>query len=799
VDSLLQDLRYAARRLRGSRTFTTAVVLTMAVGIGATVATFTVVDAVALQPLPFPQSDRLVRLREVTPQGQPFPVSEPEFQDYARAFRTLSDLAALKPLQLTLTNAGDPVRLDAAAVSAAIFPVLGVQPALGRAFDAADDRDGQPAAVVILSHAIWQQRFGSDRAALGRVLRLDGKPYTVVGVLPASAVFPAGDVWVPLGASTRADRTDRWLDAIGRLAPGATVADARAEAAGIASRLAREHAELQGWSSQIVPLADWLIGPGLRRVVWVLLGAVGMLLLLACANIAGLLMARAAESRGEMGVRAALGAGQQRLVRQLLTESLLLGVLGGALGLAAAYWIVDAYSALMAGLLPLGRTATIDLRVIAFAAGVTLASAIAFGVVPALHTARADLQAGLRPSGRGATPRNRRWMSLLVGVQVALAMLLLVGSFLLLGSFARLTRVDPGFDAANVLTVPLLLPDHDYSESARVAFFNALIEKVSNDAGVESAAATVTNPFRQWGFANDVTPEDRAADAPPSGFTEAGWRSVTPGFFATLRVPVVRGRAFTSADREGASGVVIISQSLAARLWPGADPVGRRLYWGGVGGRSRTVVGVVGDIRDVQLDAAPTPMLYLPYGQLPLNGMTLLVRTRGAAASVADRVRRQIRTLDSALPVPEVRPLETNRAAAIAGPRFRTILLGSFGGVALLLASIGLYALVAFTVAQRTREIAIRVAIGARPSQVAGIFFRRGVRLTLAGAAAGLFGAWVLAGVLGSLLFETNVRDVGLFAAAALLLGLVAAAASYLPARRAARLDPVVALSREQL
>jgi predicted permease len=378
-------------------------------------------------------------------------------------------------------------------------------------------------------------------------------------------------------------------------------------------------------------------------------------------------------------------------------------------------------------------------------------------------------------------------------------MLLLVGSFLLLGSFARLTRVDPGFDAANVLTVPLLLPDRDYSESARVVFFDALIEKVSNVAGVESAAATATNPFRQWGFANDVTPEDRAADAPPSGFTEAGWRSVTPGFFATQRVPIVRGRAFTSADREGASGVVIISQSLAARLWPGADPIGRRVYWGGVGGRTRTVVGVVGDIRDVQLDAPPTPMLYLPYGQLPLNGMTLLVRTRGEAASVADRVRQQIRTLDSALPVPEVRPLETNRAAAIAGPRFRTILLASFGAVALLLASIGLYALVAFTVAQRSREIAIRVAIGARPSQVAGIFFRRGVRLTLAGAAAGLFGAWVLAGVLGSLLFETNVRDVGLFAAAALLLGLVAAAASYLPARRAARLDPVVALSREQL
>lgn len=799
MDSLLQDLRYAARRLRGSRALTIAVVLTMAVGIGATVATFTVVDAVALQPLPFPQSDRLVRLREVTPQGEPFSLSEPDFQDYARAFRTLAALAAIKPLQLTLTNAGDPVRLDAAAVSATLFPVLGIEPALGRAFDATDDRGGQPAAVAILSHAIWQQRFGSDRALVGQVLRLDGKPYTVVGILPASAAFPAADVWVPLGASTRADRSDKWLDAVGRLAPGASLTDARAEALTIASRLAREHAAAQGWSVQIVPLADWLIGPGLRRVVWVLLGAVGMLLVLACANIAGLLMARAAERRGEMGVRAALGAGQHRLVRQLLTESLLLGVLGGALGLAAAFWMLDTLSTLLGGLLPLGRSATVDGRVVAFAAGVTLVSTIAFGVAPALHTARADLQAGLRPSGRGATPASRRWISLLVGVQVALAMLLLVGSFLLLGSFARLTRVDAGFDAANVLTVPLLLPDRDYSESARTTFFDALIERGSTMPGVESVAATATNPFRQWGFANDVTPEDRVADAPASGFTQAGWRSVTPGFFATLRVPVLRGRAFTSGDRDGAPGVVIISQRLAARLWPGGDAVGRRVYWGGVGGRTRTVVGVVGDIRDVQLDAAPVPIMYLPYAQLPLNAMTLLVRTHGPAAPVAQRVRQQIREVDSALPVPEIRALEANRAAAIAAPRFRTILLALFGGVALLLASVGLYALVAFTVAQRTREIAIRIAIGARPSQVTGIFFRRGVRLTVAGGAAGLFGAWALSGVLRSLLFQTDVRDAGLFGLAAVLLGLIAVAASYLPARRAARLDPVVALSREQL
>jgi putative ABC transport system permease protein len=799
VDSLLQDLRYAARRLRGGRAFTIAVVLTMALGIGATIATFAVVDAVALRPLPFPDADRLVRVRDVTPQGEPFSLSEPDFLEYARGFRTLSHLAAVKPLQLTLTDAGDPVRLDAAAVSATFFSALGIAPAMGRGFEAADDRDGQPSAVAILSHAIWQQRFGGDPGLVGRAVRFDGKAYTVIGVLPASAAFPAADVLIPLGASMRSDRTDRWLDAVGRLAPGASLGDARAEAVAIAAGLAREYPEMQRWSAQVVPLADWLVGPGLRRVVWVLLGAVGMLLVLASANIAGLLMARAAGRRGEMGVRAALGADQGRLVRQLLTESLLLGVIGGAVGLAAAFWMLDALSPLLAGVLPLGRSARIDARVVGFAVAMTLASTIAFGLAPALHTARADLQAGLRPSGRGATPASRRWISLLVGVQVALAMLLLVGSLLLLGSFARLSHVDPGFDASNVLTVPLLLPERNYVESARAAFFDSAVARIASVPGVESAAATATNPFRQWGFANDVTPEDRAADAPASGFTQAGWRSVTPGFFATLRVPLIRGRAFSSADREGAPGVVIVSQSLAVRLWPGAEAVGRRVYWGGLGGRTRTVVGVVGDIRDVQLDAAPTPMMYLPYGQLPLSAMTLLVRTHAAAAGVAERVRQQIRSLDSALPVPDISTLETNRAAAIAGPRFRTILLALFGSVALLLASVGLYALVAFTVAQRTREIAIRVAVGARPSQVAGIFVGRGVRLTAVGGASGLLAAWALSGVLRALLFETDVRDAGLFALAAALLALVALAASFLPARRAARLDPVVALSREQV
>jgi predicted permease len=426
------------------------------------------------------------------------------------------------------------------------------------------------------------------------------------------------------------------------------------------------------------------------------------------------------------------------------------------------------------------------------------AAAIGFGLTPSLYASGVDLQAALKPAGRGSTPGGRRWADALVGVQVALAMLLLVAALLLTSSFARLSRVDVGFDTRNVLSVPLDLPERGYAEQRRYAFFDQAVTRISALPGVESVAATATDPFRQWGFANDVTPEERAAETPASGFMQAGWRSVTPGFFSTLRVPVLGGRGFTNADRDDAPRVAIVSQSLARRLWPGETAMGHRIYWGGVGGRTRTIVGVVGDVRDVTIDAEPIPMLYLPYGQLPLNAMTLIVRTRDVSGVEAG-IRREIGALDPALPVADVRPLEANRMAAISAPRLRMVLLGVFGAAALLLASIGLYGVVSYTVAERTREIAIRVAIGARPSQVSAIFFKRGMRLTAIGAGVGLIAAWQLSSVLGSLLYRTDAHELQLFALATLVLSCIALAASYLPARRAARLDPLAALSREQL
>lgn len=796
MDSLLQDVRYAIRRLRVGPGFTLAVVATLAIGIGAAAATFSVVDAAVLRPLPFPEPDRIVRVREVTPQGDPFSLSGPDYLAYASRLRALSSVAAMRPLQLTLTGAGPAARVESVAVTSTIFPLLGIRPEHGRLFSIEDERAGQPSAALIISHAMWRQRFGGDPAAVGRRVNLDGRPAIITGVLPASATFPAAEIWVPLGLSAAADRTDRWLDVIGRLAPGVRIEAARAEAATIASALAGEHAERQGWTVRIEPLEDWLVGAGLRRMVWVLLGAVGTLLAIACANIAGLLMTRATARRSEMGVRAALGAERGRLVRQLVTENLLLGAIGGALGLLAAAWMLAALSALLTDLLPVGRTAQLDARGIAVTLAIMLVATVGFGLLPALHGARADLQTALRSDARRASPAGRRWSGVLVGVQVALAMVLLVGSFLLIGSFARLSNVETGFDARHVLSVPVSLPEPRYPEDSRAAFFEAALGRLSNLPGVESAAATATDPFRQWGYANDVTPEDRAADAPASGLLQAGWRSVTPGFFKTLRIPLLQGRAFETGDRDGAPGVVVISQSLAARLWPAGSAIGRRLYWGGVGGRTRTVVGVVGDIRDVKLDAPVTPMLYLSHSQLPLDSMTLLLRTRPGASGVADAIRSEMGVLDAMLPI-EVRSLDANRTAAISAPRFRTVMITAFGLVALLLAAIGLYGVVAFTVAQRSREIAIRVALGARPSQVTRLFFRRGLVLAAAGGAAGLFLAWASTGVLQALLFATDPRDPRVFALAAGLLMAVTLTASYLPARRAADLDPLVGLTRD--
>jgi putative ABC transport system permease protein len=796
VDSVLQDLRYAVRRLWASPGLTLAVSFTLAIGICGTAATFSVVDAAILRPLPFADPASVVRVREVTPEGQPFSVSEPDYLDLAQRLHTISSIAAMKPLQATLTGAGDATRVEAAAVTATLFPMLGVSPVGGRLFTNDDEHPGS-ASVAIVSEALWRRRLHGDPGAVGRTIVLDGSPVAIVGILPNRGVVPAVDVWVPLAPSMARDRTDKWLDVVARVKPGYSVAAVTEDAATVIGELAAEHPELRMWSAQAETIDDWLIGPGVRRTMWVLAGAVVALLALACANIAGLLMSRMPVRRFEMGIRGALGAGRARLIRQLLTEHLLLAVVGGAIGLLGAEWTVTGLSALLSGVLPLGRVAQIDGRVVGVTALIVCVATLLFGTVPAFHAAPAEVASTLRSGGRGTTRRSRRWSNGLVTVQVALAMVLLAGSFLLIGSLARLSLVDPGFHARGVLTVPLSLAAPRYSDERRIVFFDALGDRLAATPGVEAVGATATNPFREWGFANDVTPEERKADAPPSGLMQAGWRSVTPGFFDALEIPVIAGRTFTPADRDGREPVAVISRGLADRLWPRETAVGRRFYWGGLDGSPRTVVGVVGDVRDTRLDSPPTPLVYLPYAQVPMEGMTLLVRARAGTPGLSEAIRQAVRTLDPSLPADEIESLDANRQRAVSAPRFRVVMLGTFGAVALALAALGLYGTVAFTVAQRSREIAIRVALGAPPAQIVRLFFRDGAALAVAGTAAGLAIAWGAAGILRALLFETPARDPRAFLPAAALLVGVAVLASYVPARRATRVDPIATLTRD--
>ncbi|HEU4630879.1 MAG TPA: ABC transporter permease [Gemmatimonadaceae bacterium] len=796
---LLSDLRNALRQLRRRPGVTLVAVLALAVGIGGATAIFSVLDATLLRPLPYPRPDALVRIWPTSAAGEDFSASEPEFLDLQARNRTFAAMAAMRPAHPSLTGEGEPERLDGAAVTHTLFPLLGVQPVLGRAFTAAEDRAGDGARVALLSHELWQRRFGGDSGVVGRVITLDGAPFVVTGVLPASFAFAPGvDVYLPLAPSAGAERDDRWLDVVGRLAPGVTLAQARADLARVARELAAEHpATNEGWGVRAVSFADWLRGAQYRRAVWVLFGAVACLLLLACANVANLLVAQGIARQGELGIRAALGASRGRVVRQLFTESLVLALAGAGVGLLLAAWAVDAVRTLAApDAVPGLADVALDGRVVAFALGTGVLTALLFGLLPALRAARVDVGRTLTVGARAGTGAGRRRLREGLAVaQIALAMVLLVGAGLMLTSFRRLQGVDTGLSAAGVLTVPLQLPADAYPSERQRAFVRELVARAEALPGVRSAAVTITNPYREWGFANDVTPADRAASAPAAGLLVAGWRSVTPGFFRTLEIPLLRGRLFDEAVGADADPVVVVSASLARRLWPGEEAVGKALYWGGTTGTPKRVVGVVGDVRDRALEAEPQPMLYLPYAQVEMPMVTLLVRTELARpAALAGSLRGIVWSIDPNLPVPEVTPLATNQAALLAGTRFRTLLLAAFAAVALLLAALGVYSVMAFAVAQRTREIGVRLALGARPAEVAAAVLRRGLALTTAGIVVGLAGSLAAGRATASLLYETPPTDAGTIAAVALLLGVTALLATWVPSRRATRVDPVRAL-----
>ncbi|HEX5474156.1 MAG TPA: ABC transporter permease [Vicinamibacterales bacterium] len=819
----MQDLTYALRAMRRRPLTAALAVLTLALGIGGATTVFSVVEAVILRPLPFRTPDRLVRIWELTRDGDRFSFSEPDYLDVRARTRVLQSIAAYRDVSATavLSGNGTPERIVAVPMTASLPDVLGVTASIGRMFTAAEGRPGSERPIV-LSQGLWQRRFAAAPDIVGRLITLDGDPFQVTGVMPAGFDFPGGaDAWVPLSPDPRHERDNKDLAVVGRLAPGATLAQLRSDLRDIARHIAQEHPRSNaGWSADAVLFLDWMVAPRFRDAVWVLFGAVSLLLLLACANVASLLVAKAAARRVEMRVRTALGAGRRRLIRQLLTESALLAALGTAFGTLLAFWAVDVVRALGSRQVPRLDGLRIDVAVLAFTCLAGAASCFVFGLVPALFASRVDLRSmddGVRHSATG-----RRLQDGLVVLEVALALVLLVSAGLMGTSFVRLMHVNPGFQAGHAIAVPIELAPTRYSDARVAPFFDEVLARVRALPGVVAAGFTSTNPFRQFGFSNSVTPAERAAEAPPSGLVQAGWRSVTPGFFETMRIPVLSGRSFTPADRDGAERVVIVSASLARRLWPGERAVGKRIFWGGTTGPTRAVVGVVGDIRDVKLDAAPAPMLFVPHAQVPLSSMTLVVRGQAGpqgwlaslarvlphemcqrcqppliGSALASEVRDVLRSVDPTLPAPAVYDIATSLAEGVSGYRFNLWLLGAFALIALVLATTGVYAVLAHAVAERRREMAVRLALGASGTRITRLLVGNGLALSAGGVALGVAVAAAITRVLSSQLYDVAPTDPLTFAAAACGLLAVATMACYLPARRAAATDPMAALRRE--
>jgi putative ABC transport system permease protein len=798
-DELLQDLRWALRRLRGEPGFALAVVAILALGIGASTALFGVADAVMFRPLPYPEPERLVWIAERTPEGDPFSVSLPNLFDWRRESESFSGLAALQLRNASLTGGdGEPLKIVLAPVTEGFFELLGLRPALGGLLPGAAFEPGGDASWVVLSHELWRRGFGADPRVVGRTVTLDGRATAVAGVLAPGVAFPEGaEAWTPLQEDPRWERDQKDYAAVGRLAPGVSRETAAAELAGIAERLGERHPEAnEGWSVAVTGLHESLVGPEVRRTLLALLGAVGLLLLIACVNVSSLLVAQGSGRNREMAVRVSLGAPRSRLVRQLLVEAAAIGLLGGLAGLALAWAAVEAVRRFGPADVPRLAEAGLDGRVLAFSIAAALLSTLVFGLLPAFQTSRTRPGEDLRAGGRTTAAASARMRGALVVTQIALAVTLLVGAGLTARSYLRLLGVDPGFDTADVLAVRIDLPEADFPVARRQALAEEIRGRLAALPGVEAVAATVGGLYSGFDLANEFAVPGSEPLA-TGGYPVAKWRIVTPGYFEALDVPLLRGRRIEEADRDGKSFVV--TRTFAERFWPGADAVGRRIHFGGAdpGDDPWTVVGVVGDVRDTALSQAPLPTVYVAYQKIPWMHQTWLVETAAEPAAVAAAVRSELRRLLPGVPVPEVLPLADDLGRARANPRFQALLMAAFALAAATLAAAGVYGLMAFAVARRTREIGIRLALGARQATVVRMIARQGAALVAVGTALGLAGALALARTLESLLYETAPAEPATYAAAAALLAGAALLAAYLPARRAAAVDPTTALAAE--
>ncbi|MBL8171883.1 MAG: ABC transporter permease [Acidobacteria bacterium] len=803
METLFQDLRYGIRTLLKQPGFSMVAIIILALGIGASTAIFTVVNAALIRSLPYRAPEQLYHLWETTPQKEYArrEFSYPDYQDYQQN-QVFDGVAAYTGGGGILTGYGEPERIFSPGASANFFTTLGVEPFLGRTFQPGEDKPGAPR-VVVLSYGWWQRRFGGDQNILGQSLTISGLPYTVVGILPPGFQFalrPA-DVWLPYqpGEAQLTRRFMHGTNMIARLKSDVPLAQAQTAMSEIASRIEREHqASHAGTTVTLIPLQEQMVGQ-VKPILLLLLGAVGFVLLIACANVASLLLTRSLARQKEIAIRAALGAGRGRIVRQLLTESVLLSVAGGVAGLLIARWGIDGLVAMLPqtqlNALPFLNNLHVDGGILAFACGLSLVTGVVFGLAPALQTARLDLQEALKEGGRSASSSGRqRLRSTLVVTEIALAVVLLVGAGLMMKSLLRLLQVNLGFNPENVLTMTVALPTSKYSEpQRRIQFHTALQERISALPGVSSVGAVNILPLIGGNTTRFTIEGDPAP--PPGQEIEANIRVSDEHYFQTLGVPLLAGRFFDARDTADAPDVVIINKSLADRVFAGRDPIGRRLNYGG-NFDAEVIVGVVGDVKITGLDDAIKPVVYNPLRQAAPLASGFVVRTQVDPAAVINAIRNECRALETDAALFNVRTVEEIMADSPATftRRLPALLIGIFAGVALLLAAVGIYGVVAYSVRQQTHDIGIRMALGAQVSDITKMVLRQGLALALAGIGVGTLAAIFLTRLLGSLLFEVKPSDPLTFVVVASVLCAVSLLACWVPARRAAKVDPLDAL-----
>ena len=795
-----QDLRYGIRTLLKKPGFTFIAVITLALGIGANSAIFSVVSAVLLRQLPYQNPEQLVRVFTFNPKKSPDPdgASWPDFLDWRSQNTVFENIAGFLPDSFNFAGRGRPEQVQGAWVSASFFPLLGVSPIAGRAFLPEED-SGNGQHVILLSQSLWQRRFGSDPSVIGQNVTLEGELYTVVGVMPANFRYSKdADVWMPLTVRVHdwTNRSGRALQVIARLKSGHTFEQAQTEMAALGRSLQQAYPQSNtGFDIIVVNLREQIVGQ-VRPALLVLLGAVGFVLLMACTNIANLLLARASARQKEIVIRLALGASRGRIIRQLLTESILLSLSGGALGLILGSWAIPVLLKLSSNQVLQLNAVNIDLRVLGFTLALSLASGLIFGLVPALEASKLDLNLALKEGSKGtASAARQRFHSLLIVAEIAVAVVLLIGAGLMINSFLRLQQVSPGFDPDNLLTVSLSLPGARYPEEQRRVFLKQVLQRIEAKPGVQSVGAITILPLSgddsSFSFLAQGQPIVSRAEAP-----QAEVRSVSPTYFQTMRIPLKKGRVFTERDNRSSSPVVMVNETLARRFWPNEDPIGKRLtrFSDQI---SCEIVGVVGDVKQMGLAAETRMEIYMPYDQSPDPYFGLVIRTLAAPENFANAIQTEVMALDPQQPVSVVKTMRQMAADSVSSQRFNTLMLTIFGVVALILATVGIYGVMSYAVRQRTQEIGIRLALGAQPRDIFKLIVGRGLWLTLVGIAAGLTASLFLTRLMSGLLFGVSAKDPLTLIGISLLLTSVAMLACYLPARRAMKVDPMVALRYE--